>query len=224
MTEIPEHLLRRSRERRAALGLGGGETGGAPTPPEAPSSEGSSAVPATTESAAPATAAARAPAARSSAPVAVVEEGPPAYLRPPLPPGRARVPMFALPILIVLPFFAFFYAQAFGTPPAPVVTDPIVLGGQVYHSAGCSGCHGANGEGGTGPKLHGGESKLTFPNIQDQINWVKTGSGPSQGKLYGDPNRAGGQHGPARGAMPAFQGQLTQAQIEAVVTYEREQL
>jgi hypothetical protein len=32
VTEVPEHLLRRSRERRAALGLGGGEGGfiGAP--------------------------------------------------------------------------------------------------------------------------------------------------------------------------------------------------
>ena len=42
MTEVPEHLLRRSQERRAALGLGGGDAPSAPAPvidaePEAPS-------------------------------------------------------------------------------------------------------------------------------------------------------------------------------------------
>ena len=36
MTEVPEHLLQRSRERRAALGLGGGEAGeAAPAPDDA---------------------------------------------------------------------------------------------------------------------------------------------------------------------------------------------
>jgi hypothetical protein len=34
MTEIPEHLLKRSQERRKALGLGGGEDGGEETPAE----------------------------------------------------------------------------------------------------------------------------------------------------------------------------------------------
>ena len=38
MTEIPEHLLKRSRDRRAALGLGGGQEG------EAAAAEGTEAV------------------------------------------------------------------------------------------------------------------------------------------------------------------------------------
>ena len=72
--------------------------------------------------------------------------------------------------------------------------------------------------------LHGGQAKLTFPNIQDQINWVKTGSAPFTGKKYGDPNRPGGQHGPATGGMPAFGSSLTDTQINDVVLYERNQL
>ena len=58
MTEIPEHLLKRSRDRRAALGLGGGEA--------APAAEGASEpAPAAT----PATTGATAAAAPPSGPV-----------------------------------------------------------------------------------------------------------------------------------------------------------
>ena len=49
MTEIPEHLLKRSRERRAALGLGGGEEAPAAGGGDAPAA----ATPATTAAAAP---------------------------------------------------------------------------------------------------------------------------------------------------------------------------
>ena len=40
------------------------------------------------------------------------------------------------------------------------------------------------------PKLAGGEAAKTFPNIQDQINWVHTGSAPFAGNL-GPPPPAG---------------------------------
>ena len=54
MTEIPEHLLKRSQERRKALGLGGGDDGGDAAPAEdaAPEAE----APAAEETAAPAAA------------------------------------------------------------------------------------------------------------------------------------------------------------------------
>ena len=96
-------------------------------------------------------------------------------------------------------------------------------GEQIYKQM-CSRCHGAKGEGGVGPKLAGGEAKLTFPNQADHIAWVETGSGPHKGQPYGDPNRAGGQHVAKTGGMPPFKGQLTDAQIQAVVTYERDGL
>ena len=59
--EIPEHLLKRSRERRSALGLGGDDAAAAPA---------AAATPATTAAAAPAAAAPAAPAGRAAAPAA----------------------------------------------------------------------------------------------------------------------------------------------------------
>ena len=56
------------------------------------------------------------------------------------------------------------------------------------------------------------------------MSWVRTGSGPFTGKPYGDPNRAGGQRGPAEGIMPPFGSTLSDTQIRAVVKYEREKL
>jgi menaquinol-cytochrome c reductase cytochrome b/c subunit len=55
MTEIPEHLLKRSKERRKALGLEGGEDGGEETPAEGTAPEAEA--PAAEEAAAPAAAA-----------------------------------------------------------------------------------------------------------------------------------------------------------------------
>src|SRR5688572_6502618 len=54
MTEIPEHLLKRSKERRKALGLSTGDDGGDSAEQEAPATEEA---PAAEEAAAPAAAA-----------------------------------------------------------------------------------------------------------------------------------------------------------------------
>jgi mono/diheme cytochrome c family protein len=217
LTEIPEHLLRRSRERRAALGLGGEGGGEGEAPPPAGSGP-AGAVPARTGAPAPARTAA------ASAPAVVVE--PVVVYVPPAPKGphKSKVPIWVLPVLAAIPLWAALYPGAFGNHTKATTTDPLVIGSTVFHSVGCAGCHGANGEGGVGPALHGGQAKLTFPNVQDQINWVKTGSAPFAGKKYGDPNRPGGQHGPATGGMPAFGSSLTETQIEDVVNYERNQL
>jgi mono/diheme cytochrome c family protein len=218
LTEIPEHLLRRSRERRAALGLGGdGEGGG-----------GGDALPAKTETtparaggaASPAKAAPAAAPAVFEPPVAV----PVAYVPRPTGPHKLPVPLWVMPVLIAIPLWAFFFPAAFSNHQKAAVTDPITIGNQVYHSA-CSTCHGQNGEGGVGPALHGGVAAITFPNIQDHINWVKNGSvGLAKGAPYGDPNRAGGQHVAAKNDMPAFGSTLTATQIQDVVAYERTKL
>ena len=213
MTEVPEHLLRRSRERREALGLAAPGEGAPPSVPseEAPAAE------ATTEE--PAAAAPPAVPEAAAVPAVPTEE-----LRPyiaPTPPKR--IPMWMYPVLAVLPFWAFVYFGAFASHQKLELT-PLQLGQQTYVNAGCAGCHGATGGGGVGPKLHGGEAKLTFPNIQDHINWVKSGSAGVKGKPYGDPNRAGGQHIAHTGLMPAFGSTLSDAQIQAVVAYERDQL
>jgi mono/diheme cytochrome c family protein len=223
LTEIPEHLLRRSRERRAALGSGGGEgepaapSGEAAAPTRSAGGGGAASTP-STEVAVPGGAS---PAVVGPPP----DEALPTYIAVPKGPHKTKVPLWVMPVLVAIPLWAFLFPGAFGNhQKAAVSTDPLVIGNQVYHSAGCSGCHGANGEGGVGPALHGGQAVLTFPNVADQVSWVKTGSAPFTGKKYGDPGRAGGQRGPATGGMPAFATSLSQSQIEAVVTYERTKL
>src|SRR5581483_6180745 len=181
MTQVPEYLLQRSRERRAALGLpptGGGEA----LPPAAPAEGGGAAeasVPAPTQAAAPA-------AAAPAAAPAVAEPEPEApYVEPPA--ARSGIPAWVVPVLALIPIWAFAYLGALNPPSsaAPVLT-PIQQGAQTF-AKNCSPCHGAQGEGGVGPKLAGGEAKLTFPNEADHIAWVNTGSiSKAKGTPYGD--------------------------------------
>ena len=65
--------------------------------------------------------------------------------------------------------------------------------------ANCASCHGADGAGGTGPQLAGGAAVKRFPTVAGQIRFVTDGSG----------------------AMPAFGGQLSPAEIREVVEYTR---
>lgn len=217
MTEVPEHLLRRARERRAALtGGGASEAGASDAPAES--------------SAAPAPAAAVEAAPTPAAPATPAVPEPPAapsetYVRDQAV-QRTKVPMWAAPVLLVLPFWAILYAGAFGDREAAhEAVDPVELGAQIYRSAGCSACHGGAGEGGAGPALAGEEVEKTFPDPEGHIDWVKSGSigTPATPMPYGDPGREGGQR-TSRGGMPGFGSRLTQAEIEAVVQYERERL
>src|SRR5207248_7886320 len=217
MAQVPEYLLQRSRERRAALGLPP-SAGGEAAAPAAPAEGGETAAP---EAAVPTPAEAPVPAVAAAAP-AVTEPEPVPYVEPPA--ARSGIPAWVVPVLALLPIWAFAYVGALNpaSTAAPILT-PIQQGAQVF-AKNCSPCHGAQGEGGVGPKLAGGEAKLTFPNEADHITWVETGSAPHKGQPYGDPNRAGGQHVAKTGGMPPFKGQLTDAQIQAVVTYERDGL
>ncbi len=218
MTEIPEHLLRRSRERRAALGLGGDEGGGEPEQGALAAASGPTAAAARTPTATPAKAAAP----RAAAP-AVIEEPEvvvPAYVAP-TGPHKLKVPLWAMPVLAAIPLWAFFFPAAFSNHHVVVVTNPITLGATVYQNN-CSTCHGAQGEGGVGPALHGGQAVLTFPNIADQIAWVDNGSmGLKPNQPYGSATRPGGQHKASKDDMPAFGNLLSPAQIQDVVMYER---
>jgi mono/diheme cytochrome c family protein len=221
VTEIPEHLLRRSKERRAALGEGGdaagasagGEESAAEPAPAAASSEAAvAAVPATTA------------AAPAAAVPAVIDEAPSPIFLTEQAVQRTRIPIWAAPVLLLLPFWAILYAGAFGERGSHGPVDPLVLGQQTY-VAKCASCHGKAGEGGAGPALASGGAAKTFPDSADQVTWVKEGSsGKDRGTPYGDPNREGGQHKVESGGMPAFGAQLTEEEIQAVVLYEREKL
>jgi mono/diheme cytochrome c family protein len=185
-------------------------------------SEGAAALPAKSDTATPARAAAPAKApARIEEPVEVVA---PVIVIPPTGPHKLRVPIWVMPVLAAVPLWAFFFPAAFSSHKKAAVTDPITIGTQVYRGS-CSTCHGSNGEGGVGPALHGGDAAITFPNIADQIDWVKNGStGLPKNAPYGDPNREGGQRLAAKNDMPGFASSLSATQIQDVVAYERTKL
>jgi mono/diheme cytochrome c family protein len=128
-----------------------------------------------------------------------------------------------MPVLVLLPFWGILYFGAFGSHEKAEAAAP--PDGRALYATNCSGCHGATGGGGVGPALANGDAKLTFPTEADHIDWVKTGSqSKAKGTPYGDPNREGGQRTVQVQGMPAFAGTLSDAEIQAIVTYEREEL
>lgn len=223
MTEIPEHLLKRSRERRAALGLGGddADTG------DATAGSSGDATPATTESAAPAAAAPSGPAPRGPAPEPP-KPAEPEKVHPTVIAARSRrkVPFWAMAALSLMPIWLFMYARAL-TDTADVAAGPIGLGEEIYGN--CASCHGGAGGGGVGYAFTGGEVLLTFPNIEDQIRYTYYGTGAynvAGVTIYGDPDREGGAHVTgAQGNMPQFGqtagGGLTDYELLAVTCHER---
>ncbi len=214
MTEIPEHLLKRSRERKAALS---GESGDAETPAE----ETSTAVePAAAPAAAPAVAAAPLPDVPAE-PVPVkaapyVEQ----YQE------RKKMPFWIAPVLLALPVWALFYVGTLERVPQGL-TGLLGEGEELYIESGCSGCHGAEGGGGIGPALAGGEVHITFTSIEDQMAWIARGSAiVGTGELYSSPDSLRERR--VAGQMPGYGlGASTELNIEqllAVTLYERTQL
>jgi hypothetical protein len=209
VTEIPEHLLKRSKERRAALG---GEPDAAGSTSSAPGT---------------ASGAVESAAAASSAAPAVKKAAAPAAPPPPKPDppyiaaakSRKKIPFWAMATLSLLPIWGFLYVQGL-KPEAKVVAGPIGAGQQAY--SGCSTCHGATGGGGVGRSFQNGSLEKTFPHIEDQLNLVYVGSqayrdagiGP-----YGAPSV--GHLGFNGSFMPAQKSNLTEAQILGVVCHER---
>lgn len=206
MTEVPDYLLQRSRERRSALGLGGDEDGGALAATGdagggAPAT--ASAASATPAVAAPAPIAPGVPDPEPSAPAPNVE----AALR------RKRVPLWALPVVALLPLWGYVYAGTL-EPPTVEAAGALVVGEAAYGS--CASCHGATGGGGVGPALDTlGE---VFSDPVTQLQWVALGSTGWQaevGDTYGDTDK------PVNGGMPAFAESLTPEELTSVIVYER---
>jgi mono/diheme cytochrome c family protein len=206
LTEIPEHLLKRSRERRAALGLGGDT-------PEGPAPEGGAGAEPAAGAPAPAPTPARAPAPVEPAP----PEPPapePAYIQAAR--RRKRAPFWALSALAALPLWGYVYVRTLEPPPAGEA-DPLVLGAEVYGN--CASCHGGTGGGiGTAPGFVDGAVVETFPDWRDQAAWVRLGTAGWPAATYGATGKAVGGSG---GAMPAWPT-LTDEEIAQVVLHERE--
>jgi mono/diheme cytochrome c family protein len=212
VTEIPEHLLKRSRERRASLS---GEAVSGDAPAAAAAAPGTEVAPA-----------APARAARAAAPAVPV--GPPPA--PPDPPyltaykKRKKIPVWAMMTLSILPLWGFLYVRSL-TPGPVVVHGPLGDGAKIFAGV-CATCHSADGSGGVGRELNNGEVLKTFPHIEDQLNLVYTGSQAysiAGIKAYGDASRGhlgyNGAYMPAQGAKGG--GALTEPQILAVVCDER---
>ncbi len=221
MTEIPEHLLKRSRERRSSIGGGGDDTGGGDAP--------SGSTPATTASSAPAAAAPSGPVERAAASSPAVPEPP----KPDIPvvaayKARRKVPFWAMTALALLPVWAFMYARAVTTQ-AEEASGPLAEGELIYGN--CASCHGGAGQGvsGLGYQFSDGEVLKTVPNIEDQLRFVYWGSAQYQLDgidIAGDPEREGGPHVTgAQGVMPAqgadAGGALTDYELLGVVCHER---
>lgn len=195
MTEIPEHLLKRSKERRAAIG---GEEE-APAADAAPVGEAVEPV-----------AAAAAPVA-AAAPAEVAPTPPPTPVRPEVAAalGRRKIPFWALPVLVGLPLWAYVYSGTLEPPPA-AEAGPLVLGEAVYSS--CASCHGAGGGGGVGPAL---DTVLeVWPDYRDHAMWVKLGDEGWPADTYGAADK------PKGAGMPGHP-QLSDAELAQVVLYER---
>lgn len=212
MTEIPEHLLKRAKERRAAKGGGGdapADTPAAPASAEVAPTAASAPTPAKAKPAAPlpTLGGGEAKAVPDIAVVAAAKR-------------RKRVPFWAASVLVLLPVWGFIYYNAV-KPAGQGPTDPMALGAQVYGGAGgggCSGCHMADGAGGAaGAQLNEGATLETFADPLSMVHWIGYGNvGGSNGDgTYGDVNR------PLFGAMPAFKDSLTPEEIAAVTIYIR---
>ncbi len=107
---------------------------------------------------------------------------------------RSRLPLVALAVALAL------VLAACGGDSEPGGGGEESQGETVY-SANCARCHGPDGEGGVGPQLGDGavEENLT---LEEHTEVVTNG----------------------RNGMPAWEGQLTPEEIDAVVLYEREEL
>ena len=130
---------------------------------------------------------------------------------------RTRIPVWAMPVVAILPLWAFLYAGTLEAPKSKTLTLA-EAGAEVYAgAAGCAGCHGANGGGGVGPAFVNGAVAKTYPNPVDQVRWIILGSAGGA-ELYA---KAGKQ---SKGGMPAFGETLKLSQIVEVVLHERKAL
>jgi mono/diheme cytochrome c family protein len=210
VTEIPEHLLKRSKAAKA-------KADGAEPAADAPAA--ASTAPATTASA-PAVAAKAAAPAVPAAPVVVPDIPVVAAYK-----ARKKVPVWAMVTLSILPVWMFMYVLAL-KPVIAKATGPLGDGTKAY-ATNCSGCHGAEGGGiGSAYGFTGGSVMKTFPRIEDQLRWVAYGTKQYQTagvSVYGNPNREGGVHitGASGGQMPGWRGNISEADIVAAVCHER---
>ncbi len=215
MVDVPEYLLKRSQERRAALS---GEE--APAPTEAPATSGGGAASDTQT---------KTPAPVGKVPVPISPSAPPKEIEVPTSvkaaERRLKIPYWIMPVLVFIPIWAFIYVGTLEEP-ARAATGIVADGQHVYlEVAACSSCHGATGAGtNSGPSLKELDLLKTFPDTEEglaqHIEWVVKGTnGVGIGRPYGSPEQ--GRVAGWFGNMNGFGTQLSAKQILKVVLYER---
>ena len=202
MVEIPEHLLKRSKDARSKA------TGSEPS--------GESKVEAADSQATDSTSSADTSGTKTSQ---KVEETPTLEKTSPYvnaANNRKKIPWWAASALVFLPVWAIVYVGTLERPTVEV-TGVLQQGSEIFADR-CSACHGANGGGGAGYKLADGEVLITFPQIENMIEWIAKGSdGFGIGNPYGDPGRGR----IVAGGMPGFGDVLTAEELISVVLHER---
>lgn len=222
MTEVPEYLFERSRQRRIALGLLEDDGSGAAV--AASSADSGDGQVSSGPSSADVIAAAKAD--------AKLEQVTDIHIEPhwvTAAKSRTKIPMWVLPIMFFLPLWGFVYVKMTEPPPEPVTA---ITEGAATYAAQCASCHGGDGAGseggGVGRPLYNGEVLLTFPKLDaDLILWLTVGSeGIGIGNPYGATDRPGGVHisGETGANMPGFGGTLSDYKIYSVARYIREVL
>ena len=124
---------------------------------------------------------------------------------------RATIPIWALPVLVALPLWAYAYQGTLEPSPAGE-GDVVALGEAVYDK--CAFCHQADGGGhGSAPALTA--VRETWPDWRDHLAWVAVGDAGWPAPTYGAQGR------PRTTGMPAFRATLSDRELAHVVLYER---
>jgi len=246
--KMPEKMVRRSAEAKAkAQGVSVDSILAEWAGVEAPQAVAPPASSQRAQAAAPVDAA---PQATAAVEVIGHPDGPAAAAEVPAP-AEAVVPAGAVPrwllaLFLIIPAFAIAYATflpngpncgdagRLGIDPVTGVAancdgsafgssgqDPYTQGATIYEAVGCVACHGAGGAGGGNfPGFTNGALLTTFPSGQCamQIEWVTLGTSGWPDPTYGANDKAVGGSG---AVMPAWGSTLTEAEIRAVVLYER---
>lgn len=208
MTEIPEHLLKRSRAAKGSK-AGSDDAGSATTASSAVTPAGTAPAPTGT----PAIAAAAAAIPKDKEPAPATPE--PHYVQSAR--KRNKIPMWALPLVAGLPIWAISFAGTMQQ--APVEDLLFIDAAEAY--VGCASCHGASGGGGVGYQLSDGSVLETFPQPIDQMVHVARGSSAIGGEAYGATRADGQRVAGELGVMPAHVGTYSLLELELVVFHER---
>lgn len=235
MVEIPEHLLKRSRDAKAKAEGQAAPAEDAPPAqgePEAPEAAPAAAPEAASEPApapepvpAAAEQAALAPVAAAPPVAAAVAEPPRVYAPASQPTGThqgvrgVKVPGWLYPAYVLIPILAIglLLSVLRVSNQQAASAGPSLPGGADY-AAQCAACHGPDGGGGVGPALK--DTHTVFPDPTEQFAWVKQDANVHSGP-YGADGKGNAGKGAVPSAMPKFGGSMSDDQVWDVVIYER---